>query len=186
MPGSGKSEAVKVAEEIGVPVYHMGGLVKDMVRAKGFELTRVNMQAVADTERKKKGADIWAKRTSRQITKAPLVVIDGTRSIPEVDFFRRELGQSLTVVCVHASPGTRWDRISRRGREDDPKSFEQMRRRDRDEFRWGLGEVIATSDVMLVNEEGKGTLRARMRRLLLDAGIPPAGGPAETTFTEME
>jgi hypothetical protein len=39
---------------------------------------------------------------------------------------------------------------------------------------------------MLVNEEGKGTLRARMRRLLLDAGIPPAGGPAETTFTEME
>ena len=186
MPGSGKSEAVKVAEEIGIPVHHMGGLVKEMVKARGFETNRANMQSVADSERRKRGADIWAKRTARHISKAPLVVIDGTRSPDEVDLFRRELEGSLTVVCVHASPRTRWDRISRRGRQDDPKSYEQMRQRDRDELRWGLGEVIATSDVMLVNEEGKGTLRAQMRRLLLDAGIPPAQRRGETTFTEVE
>ena len=183
MPGSGKSEAVKVAEEMGIPVHHMGGMVREMVKAKGFEADRANMQAVADGERKKFGADIWARRTARVIAGAPMIVIDGTRSLEEVAFFRHELGTGLSVVCVHASPATRWERIARRGREDDPRTFEELRERDRNELRWGLGEVIATSDVMLVNEEGKGTLRAQMRRLLLDAGTRPAGQPGATTFT---
>ena len=185
MPGSGKSEAVKVAEEMGIPVHHMGGMVREMVKAKGFEADRANMQAVADGERRKFGADIWARRTVRLITSAPLVVIDGTRSLDEVAFFRRELGEALTVVCVHASPRTRWERISRRGREDDPRTFDELRKRDQNELRWGLGEVIATADFMLVNEEGKGTLRAQMRRLLLDTGTRPAAGSGETTFTEV-
>lgn len=183
MPGSGKSEAVKVAEEMGIPVHHMGSLVREMVKAKGFEVDRANMQAVADGERRKLGADIWAKRTVRLLASAPMVVIDGTRSLQEVAFFRRELGPNLTVVCVHASPRTRWERISRRGREDDPRTFEELRERDQNELRWGLGEVIATADAMLVNEEGKGTLRAQMRRLLLDVESRPAAG--ETTFTEI-
>ena len=183
MPGSGKSEAVKVAEEMGIPVHHMGSLVKEMVKAKGFEVNRANMQAVADGERRKLGADIWARRTVRLLASAPMVVIDGTRSLQEVAFFRRELGPNLTVVCVHASPRTRWERIGRRGREDDPRTFEELRERDQNELRWGLGEVIATADAMLVNEEGKGTLRAQMRRLLLDVESRPAAG--ETTFTEI-
>jgi len=185
MPGSGKSEAVKVAEEMGIPVHHMGSLVREMVKAKGFEVNRANLQAVADSERKKLGSDIWARRSVRQVGAAALVVIDGTRSLDEVDFFRRELGQSLLVISVHASPRTRWERVSRRGRDDDPASLEEMRERDRNELRWGLGDVIATADVMLVNEESKGTLRAQMRRLLLDAGSPPAAGPGETTFSEL-
>ena len=184
MPGSGKSEAVKVAEEIGIPVHHMGGLVRDMVKAKGFEVNRTNMQAVADGERKKYGQDIWARRTLRLVSSSPTVVIDGTRSLVEVDFFRRELGAGLTVVCVHASPRTRWERIERRRRDDDPATFAELRERDQNELRWGLGEVIATADVMLVNEEGKGTLRAQMRRILLEAERAPAGG--ETSFTEVE
>jgi dephospho-CoA kinase len=183
MPGSGKSEAVKVAEEIGIPVHHMGGLVREMVKARGFEVDRANMQAVADGERKKYGPDIWARRTLRLISPAPTVVIDGARSLDEVAFFRRELRAGLTVVCVHASPRTRWERIDRRRREDDPSTFAELCERDQNELRWGLGEVIATADVMLVNEEGKGTLRAQMRRLLLEAEkAPPAG---ETTFTEV-
>jgi dephospho-CoA kinase len=182
MPGSGKSEAVKVAEEMGIPVHHMGSLVREMVKAKGFDADRANMQAVADGERKKFGADIWARRTARLITGAAIVVIDGTRSLDEVAFFRRELGEMLSVVCVHASPRTRWERINRRGREDDPPTFGELQERDRNELRWGLGEVIATADLMLVNEEGKGTLRAQMRRLLLDAGTRGAG---ETTFSEV-
>lgn len=184
MPGSGKSEAVKVAEEIGIPVHHMGSLVREMVKAKGFEVNRANLQAVADGERRKFGPDIWARRTMRLVSSAPTVVIDGTRSLDEVAFFRRELGAGLTVVCVHASPKTRWERIDRRRRDDDPATFAELRERDQNELRWGLGEVIATADVMLVNEEGKGTLRAQMRRLLLEAERAPAAG--ETSFTEVE
>ncbi|MBM4249312.1 MAG: flagellar hook-basal body complex protein FliE [Euryarchaeota archaeon] len=181
MPGSGKSEAVKVAEEMGIPVHRMGDLVREMVKAKGFEVDRANMQAVADGERRKFGPDVWARRTVRLIAEAPLLVIDGTRSLEEVEVFRRELGDRLVVACVHASPRTRWGRIGRRGRPDDPRTFAELVERDQNELRWGLGAVIATADVMLVNEEGKGTLRAQMRRVLLDPMSPPAqmpGAPA--------
>lgn len=213
MPGSGKSEAVKVAEEMGIPVHRMGDLVREMVMAKGFEVNRSNLASVGNSERKKLGADIWARRTVRTISRAPIVVIDGTRSLAEVDYFKKELGESLLVLAVHVAPRTRWLRIGQRGREDDPHSFEELKERDAQELAWGLGEVIATADLMLLNDGPKGQLRGQMRRLLLDLGSPPpsdgtaghaaqpAGGrtppdqrdgrspgtaPEETTFTEVK
>jgi len=213
MPGSGKSEAVKVAEEMGIPIQMMGDMVREMVRAKGFELNRANLASVANSERKRLGADIWAKRTVRVISRSPIVVIDGARSLAEVEYFRKELGTSLLVLAVHSSPWTRWQRISKRHREDDPRTFDELRERDAQELRWGLGEIIATADIMLLNEGTKGHLRGQMRHLLLDLGSPspagtegetgrppPAGGlpgsgsgrasetgqPGETTFTEVD
>jgi len=185
MPGSGKSEAVKVAQEMGIPVHRMGDEVREMVKAKGFEVNRANLARVGNSERQKLGPEIWAKRTLRHLSEAPMVVIDGTRSRAEVDHFRKELGSSLLVLAVHASPATRWQRIQKRGRPDDPQDPEELSVRDAQELEWGLGEVIATADLMLVNEGRKGALRAQMRKLLLDLGDPgfrPNTG--ETTFTD--
>jgi len=180
MPGSGKTEAVKVAEEMGIPIHRMGDMVREMVRAKGFELNRANLASVANSERKRLGPDIWAKRTVRVISRSPIVVIDGSRSQAEVDYFRHELGTSLLVLAVHSSPWTRWQRISKRHREDDPRTFAELRERDGQELKWGLGDIIATADMMLLNESSKGHLRGQMRHLLLDIGSPsPAGGQAD-------
>jgi len=178
MPGSGKSEAVKVAEEMGIPIHMMGDMVRDMVRAKGFELNRANLASVANSERKRLGPDIWAKRTVRVISRSPIVVIDGARSLAEVEYFRKELGTSLLVLAVHSSPWTRWQRISRRHREDDPRTFAELRERDAQELRWGLGDIIATADIMLLNEGSKGHLRGQMRHLLLDLGSRGGCRPA--------
>jgi dephospho-CoA kinase len=188
MPGSGKSEAVKVAEEMGIPIQRMGDMVREMVRAKGFELNRANLASVANSERKRLGPDIWAKRTVRVISRSPIVVIDGARSLAEVDYFRKELGTSLLVLAVHSSPWTRWQRISKRHREDDPRTFAELRERDGQELRWGLGDIIATADLMLLNEGSKGHLRGQMRHLLLDLSGRPSvtSPPGETTFTVVD
>ena len=176
MPGSGKSEAVKVAEEMGIPIQRMGDMVREMLRAKGFELNRANLASVANSERKRLGPDIWAKRTVRAISRSPIVVIDGARSLAEVDYFRKELGTSLLVLAVHSSPWARWQRVSKRHREDDPRTFAELRERDGQELHWGLGDIIATADIMLLNEGSKGHLRGQMRHLLLDLGSPPQPG----------
>jgi dephospho-CoA kinase len=186
MPGSGKSEAVRVAGEMGIPVYRMGDLVRETVKGRGFEVNRANLASVGNSERQKLGPDIWAKRTLRLLSEAPIVVIDGTRSRAEVDHFRKELGSSLLVLAVHSSFATRWQRIQKRGRPDDPQDPEELHLRDHQELEWGLGDVIATADLMFVNEGGKGTLRAQMRKLLLgmgEAGFKPNAG--ETTFTDV-
>src|SRR5436853_5546244 len=88
-----------------------------------------------------------------------LVVGVGWRS--ELEVFRLAFGDDLSVVAVHASPRTRYERMLRRRRTDDAGSIEAFRARDLRELSWGLGDVIATADVMLVNE---GTLEEFRRQ----------------------
>ena len=57
------------------------------------------------------------------------------------------------IVAVHASPRTRFSRLSTRGRRDDPKSWEEFVARDMKELGFGIGDVIALADVMVVNED---------------------------------
>jgi dephospho-CoA kinase len=77
--------------------------------------------------------------------------------------FRRAFGDELTVVAVHASPKTRYERMLKRRRTDDAGSIEAFQARDLRELGWGLGDVIATADVMLVNESSLEALREAAR-----------------------
>ncbi|RKX48292.1 MAG: hypothetical protein DRP25_07625, partial [Thermotoga sp.] len=102
MPGSGKSEAVKVAREMRIPVIRMGDCVWEEVRKRGLELNDENVGRIANEMREKYGKDIWAKRTFEKIDPSwDIVVIDGIRNIEEVDFFREKLGKDFTLIAIH-------------------------------------------------------------------------------------
>src|SRR2546426_9310778 len=73
---------------------------------------------------------------------------------------------ALVVVAVHASPRTRHERMLRRKRLDDALTIEAVRARDLRELSWGLGDVIATADVMLVNEASLDEFRRQARAAL--------------------
>jgi dephospho-CoA kinase len=53
---------------------------------------------------------------------------------------------------VHSSPETRFERLFKRRRSDDPNNWEIFRERDNREFSVGLGNAIAMAEYMLVNE----------------------------------
>jgi len=80
-----------------------------------------------------------------------IVVIEGCRSIAEIDVFD-DCANPVVIVCVHTSPKERYRRLRERNREDAPPSWEVFRERDIREISVGLGGVIALSDIMLVNE----------------------------------
>ena len=88
-------------------------------------------------------------------------LIDGCRSMDEVDSFRR-LSDNLTIICVHASRKDRFDRIMARGREDVPKDMEEFDSRDRKELDWGLGDIIALSDIVISNDSDIATFRLKI------------------------
>jgi len=54
----------------------------------------------------------------------------------------------------------------RRKRSDDAVTIEAVRARDLRELSWGLGDVIATADVMLVNESSLDDCRRQARAAL--------------------
>jgi len=159
MPGSGKSIVSKVARDMGFGTVCMGDVVREEVEKRGLSLTRDNISKIARELRKREGMQAIAIRVLDRILELlskglDLVVVDGVRGYDEVKYFKDNLGRyaKLIVLTVHASPETRFKRLCRRGREDDPRTWEEFLRRDLEELNFGIGEVIALSDILLVNE----------------------------------
>ena len=169
MPFSGKSEAVKIAKEMNIPVFRMGDMVWEEVENRRLELNEKNVGTIADQMREEYGMDIWARRTLEKIRllgESESIVIDGIRNIEEIDAFRRELGGGFVVIAVEAAYEIRQKRALNRSRKDDSNDVEKIKERDRRELRWGLGVVIASADVVVSNEGGIEEFRDKVRKIL--------------------
>jgi len=170
MPGSGKSVVCSVAKSMGLPVYVLGDIVREEVAKRGLEPTLENLLRVAEELRIQRGkgavAELLVEKMLHQCIESCVVVVDGVRSLEEVKVFREKLGVEVLIVAVHASPRTRFERLKQRARPGDPRSWEEFVERDLKELRWGLGDVIALADYMIVNERSLDELIGNVRDLL--------------------
>jgi dephospho-CoA kinase len=152
MPGSGKTTISEIVKEMGIPVIVMGDVVREEARIRGIEPTPKNLGKLMIELREKMGANVIAKRCVDKIKElnSKIVLVEGVRSLEEVEEFRK-VGD-VKIVAVHSSPKTRYERLSRRGRSDDPKSWEEFRERDLRELDVGIGRVISLADEIIINE----------------------------------
>jgi dephospho-CoA kinase len=166
MPGAGKSLASTVAKQSGIPVFVSGDVVRLEAKMRGLEPTRTNLGRLMLEIREREGMGAIARRLLPLIKEivSPMVVYEGARNMEEID----ELKKHYTVfgVAIHASPRSRYRRLLRRRRQDQPKNWKQFLERDNRELRVGLGRVICLADRMIENEETKDQLRKQTRRVL--------------------
>ncbi len=196
MPASGKGELAAMAEKRGCLIKRMGDLIWEETERRGLDKNPQNVGRVASEMRETHGPAIWARRTLDWLNRerksscdekcdrktdsegkgneehTPAVIVDGSRSLAELECFRDELGAELLLVCVHTSPDTRFERMKARGRSDDSTAREVFDDRDRRELGWGIGSLIALADVIIINEEGIEELRSDIGILLDSWGIP--------------
>lgn len=168
MPASGKSEAVQIAKDKGIPVIRMGDLVWEETRRQGRPLDDKNVGSVATRMRNDYGMDIWAKRTVekiRSLKKASVLVIDGVRNIEELECFKKELGLDFVVVAIDASDEQRRKRVIARGRTDDSTDLRDLEERDKREISWGLQKVIADADIVIPNQGSLEEFRKQIIKL---------------------
>lgn len=153
MPASGKSEASRIAAEMGIPVIIMGDVIRKEVLKRGLEPNDSNTGMVATDLRNCEGMDAVARRCISQIKEAgsELVVVDGVRGIAEVECFRKEFGKGFVLISIYAPIEVRFSRVQKRGRSDDMNSIEGLRHRDERELSWGMGEAIDASNVEIEN-----------------------------------
>ena len=154
MPASGKSEAVQLAKDKGIPVIRMGDLVWEETKRQGKPLNDKNVGSVANSMRKEYGMDIWAKRTVEKIhslKKSPHLVIDGVRNMEEIEYFKKNLGLDFFVIAIDAPDELRRKRAIARGRTDDSKDLKELEERDKREIHWGLQKVITDADIIIPN-----------------------------------
>ncbi|MEZ0394330.1 MAG: AAA family ATPase [Desulfurococcaceae archaeon] len=183
LPGSGKSVVSDIMRGAGLPVYNMGDVVRQETLARYGKITPELMLETSLRLREEEGPTAIAARTLARIDvhSSRAIVIDGVRSMHEVEYFKRH--GDVVVIAVHASPRTRYERLVRRGRPGDPKNYEEFVRRDLVELRVGLGDVIALADYVLVNEGSVNELEERvrevLRKVLGSGGFGGGGGKAD-------
>lgn len=167
MPGAGKSVFVNVARDRNYDIIVMGDEVREEARRRGLEPTLENIGRLMLELRQLEGETVIAQRCLPKIPsgKKEKIVIDGIRSLAEVEEFRKNF-KSFVLVAVHSSPETRFKRIYNRRRSDDPKDWEIFRERDLRELSVGLGNAIAMAEHMIVNEESLDTFKKRAKKVL--------------------
>lgn len=168
MPGSGKSDAADVARSLRIPVVVMGNIIRKEVLESDQEINSKSMRSMMIELRKKYGKDVVAKRCLPEIRSHKsdsVVVVDGLRSLHEIEAFRQEF-PDLAVVAVHSSPKTRYKRLQERRRKDDPSSWEEFCKRDKLELRVGIGDVISLADMIVSNEGTQSEFREKIRRII--------------------
>jgi dephospho-CoA kinase len=167
MPGSGKSIVVETAQEEGYTVVIMGDIVREETKKRGLELTPKNVGKVMLELRKTSGNGVIAEKCVPKIlqSKTERVIVDGIRSLNEVSVFEKHFSR-FSLVGVHSSPETRFNRLNRRHRSDDPSEWKLFQERDMRELGVGLGNALAMAEYLITNENGKDSTKSKAKEIL--------------------
>lgn len=169
LPGSGKSEAATVAEELGIPVITMGDVIRNACKERGLDPAR-HHGTVAEELREEGGPGAIAEESIPVIEDALIenetVVVDGIRSDAEVTRFKEAFGDDFLLVCIEAPFELREQRITSRGRDDTSADGESLSERDERELGFGMGEAMEIADIYLRNTDSLEVFRQRIREFL--------------------
>ena len=167
MPGSGKGVFRRTVQRMGYPVVIMGDVVREEVKQRKLKPTPENVGKTMLNLRELDGPAAVAKRCIPKVkkTNGRIVVVDGVRSLPEVEEFQKHF-PNFILIALHASPKTRYQRLSQRKRSDDPADWETFMERDLRELGVGMGAVIAAADHTILNEGTLAQLKTEIRQLM--------------------
>ncbi|RNJ77024.1 MAG: dephospho-CoA kinase [Nitrosopumilus sp. H8] len=151
MPGAGKSTIAEGLKSRGYDVVNMGDAVREEAAKRALEPSRENLGKLMLELRREHGQGAVAElvRPKIESSAAEVVLVDGIRSIEEVQAIRK-FG-NVRLLAVHASTSSRFDFLQRRGRPDDPQTRDHFVERDSRELGVGISNPIALSDEAISN-----------------------------------
>ena len=152
MPGAGKSTAAKALVAKGWKRVIMGDIIREETKRGGLAPDSKNTGEVMKQLREELGEAAVAElclETMRKVG-SNRIVMDGIRSISEVETFRKSA--EVILIAVHASRRRRFALLKERGRSDDPLSYEMFLKREERELEVGIGDAIALADEVVSNE----------------------------------
>ena len=169
LPGSGKTLISTKAKKRGAIVVKMGDMVREEAKKRN-EDTRITAIALRKEHGKYAVANLTINKV-RSLIEAEdslnnkLIVIEGIRSPYEVNLFKENFND-FKIITIFAPPSLRFERLKKRNRADDSQEFESFKKRDQDELGFGIGDVIAESDKMIINEGSLESYESQIDELL--------------------
>lgn len=154
MPGAGKSTVASFLREKGFATVTMGDAVREEAKRQGLEPSDSNLGRLMLKLREDLGQGAVAHLVLRKLERdgnSGNVIIDGIRSIPEVEVLKK-VGH-VKLLAIHASQDTRFKHLVDRGRSDAPASSDEFAGRDKRELSVGISEAIALADETISNND---------------------------------
>ena len=156
MPGAGKSTIASSLKEKGFPVITMGDVVREEANRQNLEPTDYNLGSLMLKLRRDLGPGAIAHLILRKMERdynnnIDVIIIDGIRSMPEVEVLK-SIGY-VKLLAIHASTNTRFTYTKERARPDCPSSIQNFVVRDKRELTVGISEAIALADETLSNND---------------------------------
>ena len=167
---SGKGEVANHLKHKSFDCHSLSDAIRDEIRSRGGEPSRENLIETGNDLRRKFGPGILAYRILKKMEKDGNVVIDSIRNPAEVEALRA--GGHFRLINVTADSNIRFQRIQKRGRENDPESHDDFlvleeREASGDIHSQNLLEVEQLADHSLENNGTVEKLQREIDRLLL-------------------
>ena len=135
--GSGKGEVARFLKERGFDYFSLSDVLREEVKRQGKTLTRDRLVLCGNKLRKKFGPDVLAKRILERLEADKHYVIDSIRHPAEAKALKSRNG--FVLLNITASPRIRFQRLKKRGRENDPKTFQEFIKLERTESKSAIG-----------------------------------------------
>jgi len=153
MPGSGKSTIVSALKSKGIETLNLGDGVRAEAKRRNLEPSGENLGKLMLQLREKNGPGAIANLLTDQIqnSKSNIIIIDGVRSIAEIEVLKN-VG-SVKLLSIEATAETRFKFLKARGRSDDPETKEKFAERDNREISVGIDKSISIADETISNND---------------------------------
>lgn len=171
--GSGKGEVARFLKERGFEYRSLSDVVRAELAKRSKPVTRDRLIETGNALRKKFGPDVLAKRIIEQIEMDKNYVIDSVRHPAEAKILKSRDG--FVLLNITAPPKVRFERLKRRGRENDPKTFPEFLKLERTERASGvrsdqqLDQAIGLADYTVRNSGTLLELQDEITKLVMKA-----------------
>lgn len=167
---AGKGLAAEFLKARGFAYHSLSDVIREAVRARGLELTRDALIATGRELRARHGTGYLAERVLERLEPGTNYVVDSFRHEDEVAVFRKV--SDFHLLAVTASPEVRFERIRKRARENDPRTFEEFMKLEQMESTslqaegQNLTGTEALADVTVENSGPPEAFHARLAELI--------------------
>lgn len=168
---SGKDSVADILKNMGFFHVSFSDLLREELKKRKAMITRENLISIGNELRTKQGADILAKIALRQVKEGENYVFTSIRNPAEVKLLQER--NDFLLINVIAPEAIRLKRILKRNRENDPKTLQELRKKEQiensnDPNAQQLNKVAEMAKITLANDSTLEKLTEKVQKLVKD------------------
>ena len=171
MIGSGKDTAAEyISKKYGYKIVDYASILREICKKEGLEVTRDNLQNL----RLKYGNTFLAEEVVKRIKKSgdKKIVLTPMRRSEDYEIPRREFGDQVKLILIESDAKERFDRLKKRGRENDPKDFKEFERQEKRENEiFNFDKTFSYADFTVKNNGSIDEMKKNIDKVMRDENV---------------